>query len=92
MSGIQNTPFSTKCEILADLWMAYRNDEQFTDFIEYNDLGLPIAYAIHAGIVEPNEPANDFINETFELLLAALGLEDTGYENLDDILGSADKE
>jgi hypothetical protein len=91
MSETQNTPFSTKCEILADLWMAYRKDEQFIDFIEYNDLGLPIAYAIHAEIVEAKSPAIDFINETFELLLSALDVEDTGYENLDDILGSAEK-
>jgi hypothetical protein len=71
--------------------MAYRKDEQFIDFIEYNDLGLPIAYAIHAEIVEAKSPAIDFINETFELLLSALDVEDTGYENLDDILGSAEK-
>lgn len=91
MSETQNTPFSTKCEILADLWMTYRKDEQFIDFIEYNDLGLPIAYAIHAEIVEANSPAFDFINETFDLLLSALDVEDTGYESLDDLLGSVEK-
>ena len=91
MTENQNTPFSTKCEILADLWMSYRKDTEFTDFIEYNDLGLPIAYAIHAEIVEAKAPAFDFINETFDLLLSALDVEDTGYESLDDLLGSVEK-
>lgn len=91
MPETQNTPFSTKCEILADLWMQYRNDENFTDFIQYNDLGLPIAYAIHAEIVEAKSPAIDFINETFDLLLSALDVEDTGFDTLDDLLGSVEK-
>lgn len=83
-----NTPFLTKCEILADLWMNYRNDEEFQDFIEYNDLGMPLAYALSNKIVEPTKPASEFVNETFDLLIGALDLEDTGFESLDDLLES----
>jgi hypothetical protein len=64
----------------------YRFDEQFKDFLDYNDLGLPLAYAIDAEIVEPKELALNFVDETFEVLLAGLGLEDEGYESLDQIL------
>lgn len=83
------TPLSSRAEILADLWMNYRDDEEFQDFVEYNDLGLPLSYAFCNGIVtEPNEALESLIDETFNLLLAALeNLEDTGFESLDDLLG-----
>ena len=54
MSEITTTPFSSKCEILGELWLKYRADyPDLEDFIEYNDLGLPIAYAIANDIVKP---------------------------------------
>jgi hypothetical protein len=31
-----------------------------------------------------------YINETFDLLLAALTVKDTGFESLDELLGSAE--
>lgn len=84
----ETTPYSTKAGILADLWMNYRNDEEFEDFIEYNDLGLPLAYAISTEVVKSTDLAEKFIDETFDLLLAGLEIEDTGFESLDDLLGS----
>ncbi len=80
------TEFSNKISILSELWLNYRDEAEFQDFIEYNDLGLPMAYCLHAGIVEGTEMASKFINETFDLLLAGLGIEDQGYETLDDVL------
>lgn len=82
----ETTPFGIRAAILADLWLNYRDDEEFQDFINYNDLGLPLAYAISEGIVEGSTMSEKFINETFELLVAGLGLEDTGFESLDDML------
>jgi hypothetical protein len=66
--------------------MDYRVDSEFQDFIEYNDLGLPLAYAIAEGIVEKTDIASNFINEAFDILLSALGVEDTGFNSLDDLL------
>jgi len=85
------TSFEARCEILSDLWLNYKADDEFKDFIVYNDLGLPLAYAISEGIVENTPPAENFINETFELLLAGLGIEDEGFENLDEMLGLAEE-
>ena len=86
------TPTNTKAEILADLWLNYRQDTEFTDFIEYNDIGLPLAYVIANGIVEMTPLAEGFVNETFELLLAGLGLDedDVGFDSLDDLLGTVE--
>lgn len=91
MTDKPTTPFSNKVSILADLWINYKNDEEFTDFLEYNDLGLPLAYAIDNKIVEPTPIAQSFIEETFELLLAGLSVEDSGFESLDEILGLSEE-
>jgi len=80
------TSFDNKCEILAEIFLDYKDDEEFDDFRKYNDLGLPLAYAIAKGIVSKTGKAETFINETFDLLLAGLDLEDTGFESIEDLL------
>jgi hypothetical protein len=79
------TTQENKYNILSELWLNYKNDQNFEDFISYNDIGLPLAYAISSGIVKETESANRFIDETFLLLLNSLEVEDDGFENLDDI-------
>lgn len=81
------TDFRTKTEILSELWLDYRDDEEFQDFIEYNDLGLPLAYAVANGIVEASPMAENFIEETFTVLLSAVQVEDVGFKDLQDLLG-----
>jgi hypothetical protein len=86
------TAFENKCDILADVWLTYRNDEEFADFISYNDIGLPLAYVLSNEIVTKTDVAERFINETFDLLLAGLGIdEDKGWEFLDELLGDAEQ-
>ena len=80
------TTFETKCKILADLWTDYKNNEDFQDFIDYNDLGLPMAYFICYGIVDVNPTAQKFVDETWNLFLRGLGLDDTGFASLDQLL------
>jgi hypothetical protein len=85
------TTFDNKASILADLWLNYRQDEEFADFVEYNDIGLPLAYAIANDIVKTTPVATRFIEESFDLLLAGLGYEDLTFEDLDELLGSLDE-
>ena len=84
---MMKTSFIAMCNILGELWIEYKNDTEFEDFIQYNDLGLPLAYAISAEIVTPTDKAKLFVEETFTLLLAALNLEDDEYDSLDDLIG-----
>ena len=79
------TSFDDRCSILAELWMNYRHDQNFEDFISYNDLGLPLAYLLDNKIVKSTALSVKFINETFDLLLGSLELQDNGYVTLDDI-------
>jgi len=75
-----------KATILSELWMTYRDDEEFEDLIAYADLALPLCYAIDAGLIKSNDKIAPFIDEAFDLLLAGMEIEDTGFENLDEIL------
>ena len=81
------TPFSNRCKILGDLWILFKHDEDFRDFIEYNDLGLPLAYFVSQGMVTGyNEVVEDYINETWALFANGLSLdEDKEYTSLEEI-------
>lgn len=80
------TTYSNKANILAEVWLDYRDDEDFKDFVAYNDLGLPLSYALSYGIIENNNLVEKFVEETFSLLLAGLGIkEDIGFEVLNDL-------
>lgn len=84
---MNETTFENKCSILSQVWIEFRDDQNFAQFMSYGDLGLPLAYAIDNSIVAPTADAETFVNEVFELLLGILGIdEDTGFETLDDIL------
>lgn len=88
----EQTTFQDKASILADLWLNYRQDVEFADFIEYNDIGLPLAYAIANDIVATTPIATNFVEETFSLLLEGLDVEeDTGFETLDGLLESSEQ-
>lgn len=83
------TQFADKAGILGTLWMDYRDDEDFADFINYNDIGLPLAFFIAEGMVQSTPLAEQFVNETFELFIAALEVteEEVGeIDNLNDLL------
>jgi hypothetical protein len=88
---VSRTDIGTRTYILSDLWMNYRNDSEFVEFIKYNDLGLPLAYAITAGLVETTPAADTLINETFDLLLELRDLDvSTIYDSLEDLLELVD--
>lgn len=84
------TTFESKCAILSDLWMNYREDEGMQDFVEYNDMGLPLAYFINSEIVTPKDQAKMFVDETFNLLLGALEIEDKGFETLNELMSEGE--
>ena len=87
MSETPTNHFFRKCEILGELWLNYRNDEQFQDFIEYNDLGLPLAYAFANEIAKETEIAERYVNESYELLAESLGVSGTEpFDSLEDML------
>jgi len=78
-----------KCEILNELWLKYRHDESFEDFIDYNDLGLPIAVLVAEEIMSMTPRAEIYLQETWDLFIAALDIEDKEYVSLDEMFFEA---
>lgn len=83
---MKETTFENKCSILADLWSNYKYEEEFSDFIDYNDLGLPLAYCIANKIINPSNRSKELVSETFDLFIAGLGVQDTGFKSLNELL------
>lgn len=84
------TPFDTRCEILADVWLNYRDQESLLPLFEYFDVGFPLACAHHQGNMVHLEPSGRvMINLTWKALLEAFGHEeDTGFTDLEKIANS----
>ena len=80
-----NTSIEKRCEILSDLWMQYKDQTELSDYMEYNDLGLSLAFSINEDIVKITPLAESYINESFDLLLEAMSLEDRGFDTLNEI-------
>ena len=84
------TTFEDKALILGQLWIQFKGDDEFSDFFEYNDLGLPLAFAFAEGIVNHTPTLEQYINETWDLFLEGLDTEDKGFESLDDLMDEQD--
>jgi len=82
------TTFSNKCDILGKLWIEHSDDESLKEFMKYNDIGLPLAYAITEQLATITDSGTEWIDETWEMLMETLGIEDIGFENIDDVFGS----
>ena len=83
------TGFTNRCEILGQFYSQYRDESDFQDFMEFNDLGLPLAYFVSEDLCEVSDDGVRYINETFDLFLASLELKDTGFANLEDVFIAA---
>ena len=85
--------FEDKCRVLGELWFSYRQDEAFADFIEYNDVGLPMAYLAAEELASPEPQGMIYIEETWDLLISALEVDPEGhYEDLEALLKAAEQE
>jgi hypothetical protein len=59
---------ANKAGILGQLWIEFRNDEDFSAFMEYNDIGCPMAYMVAEGIVKELTPlGEEMLEETFKM-------------------------
>ena len=86
------TDFSSICDILGELYANYREDKHFKDFIEFNDLGLPLAYFVSQNLCEVSDDGARYIAETWEIFLAGLGMKDEGFENLEELFAIAEEQ
>ena len=83
--------FFTKCAILSDVVTNHSSDESLAEFIEYNDIGLPLAQRINdseeiSDLDEDDQDNLEYIDETWEQLCETLGVDKDGdYTSLADM-------
>jgi hypothetical protein len=74
--------FSDKAGWLGDFFLNYKDEslDNLADFFSYNDIGLPLAFCIAEGIVQATPAAEEYVNETWNILLQAIGLTEADLE------------
>lgn len=83
------TDFSNICNILGELYADYSEDPGFREFIEFNDIGLPLAYLDRENLCNVTGDGEKYVVETWQLFLASLNLEDEGFESLEEVLSAS---
>lgn len=78
--------FADKAGILGQLWIEFRGDEDFSDFVEYNDLGLPMSYMVAEGLIkECSVTGEALIEETFNMFCELLEITEDDFDVLEEI-------
>lgn len=80
---------ATKCKILGSIWIDYSDDPEFNEFIRFNDLGLPLAYAYSEDMISVNDSGLRYIEESWNQLTQHPGFDQT---LLDDILDEEEED
>ena len=80
------TTLDNKALILGQLWLNNKEEDEWSEFFEYNDLGLPLAFAFAEGVIELTPTLEQYINETWDMLLKGMDIEDIGYEHFDQLV------
>jgi len=65
--------FETVCGILGELHSNYSDSKDFRSFIEFNDLGLPLAFLTSQGlVVELSDDGRRYVIDTFDMFIGSL--------------------
>lgn len=80
----------SKTKILADLWVVTEHQESWDKFRQWANIGLPLALAVEAGMATLTESGQAIIDETYNMLLAVMELDEADeYEDLKAIFDAA---
>lgn len=83
------TGYDTKVSILAELMRGYRDDPALKEFMEFSDIGMPLAYFIDEGICVGTQDGKRFILQTWDDLMENLGAnDDEGFRDLQHLFDS----
>lgn len=75
-----------KVGVLGQLWINYREDKDMEMFLDYNDIGLPLAYFKAEGLVTELTPLGEqYIDETFDMFLDAMKMTEKDVEALEEV-------
>jgi hypothetical protein len=78
--------FADKTGILAQLWIDFREDDQFNAFMEYNDIGVPMAYYMAEGLVTGLTPLGEqYVEESIDMMFKLLEITEAEVDELHEI-------
>lgn len=78
-----------KARILVEFIQRYFADDEYDDFFDYNDLGVPMAVMIVNDLVTLTDEGKNLLNETYLEMCAAIGCDNNAdYTDLDDMFDS----
>ena len=76
----------TKAEILVQFTQDSFNDEEYSEFFDYNDLGIPLSIAIVQEMVILTDEGEQLLDETWkDLCLLFEADPESEYESIDDL-------
>ena len=75
--------FADKAGTIGQLWIEFREDEDFASFMEYNDLGCPMAYMMAQGLIKDLTPlGEEMISETFSMFIKLINVTEEEIDSL----------
>jgi hypothetical protein len=78
--------FADKTGILGQLWIDFRDDENFSAFMDYNDIGVPMAYYVAEGLVNGlTDLGKQYVEESIDMMFKLLEITEAEVEELDEI-------
>jgi hypothetical protein len=78
--------FADKTGILGQLWIDFRDDDNFTAFMEYNDIGVPMAYYVAEGLVTGLTPLGEqYVEESIDMMFKLLDITEAEVDELHEI-------
>lgn len=84
---MSKTTFSSKCEILGSLWTFYKDtdNEAWSEFFEWADLGLPLAYHVWQDLATAKPEGKAAIEDTWRVFCEMIDIDpDAKYATLKD--------
>ena len=78
--------FADKTGILGQLWIDFRDDENFSAFMDYNDIGVPMAYYVAEGLVNGlTDLGKQYVEESIDMMFKLLEITEAEVDELDEI-------
>ncbi len=80
----------TKMELMVEAWGTFAADPEWDALFRQQDLGFPAAYFVLSEAAVMTEELQDYIEASWDAMLAYLGLDALGeYDSLDEMLAIA---
>jgi hypothetical protein len=78
--------FADKTGILGQLWIDFREDNNFKAFMDYNDIGVPMAYYVSEGLVNGLTPLGEqYVEESIDMMFTLLEITEAEVDELHEI-------